>query len=820
MLPSVKSIIVYWISLLLFLPGLKAEPVLFDDGLDTIRLSNSKLALSFGKRSGRLLSMVNKVTDDNYIKSAQHSQLFRILLDPKHDPPISSAVYDYDHGGIVVDPMACSLTSYSFKPIAQGGELSLRYREANTGIEVVVKLRLDNEADYFDGNLMVKNAAASHRTMHVSFPYFSGIHIGEESSDNFLIDMWDRGYPGAKAWERPIGGVYGREVAMQWQCVYNARSTGDGLAFITMDTTFANKILCTSPNGGMQAFYFDKILLVPQESFHLPATRISVFSGGWKVAARQYDRWFRSAMNPRKLPDWYKNIGLRGSNWFPPFSAANQYSQMGWRPLKSFRELFDLYADRYDDIMEIAQWNDDVHLWPETYGPWMSSGFTGFRTDLGGIEAFREGVDRVHQLGRKVGLYVAGYGIRKTSPMFKGDSWKKWAIQDKEGNYNFDYRDGDTIHGIFVCPGYRPWQDHIIEVCKMIAETGVDEIRLDELGFPFKPCFNPHHSHSSPYDANKWMNEYLKRVRTAIDSINPELVLTTEYFVDYFNQYTNGALVMDYSGKEVDAMKVAMPQYLPLSYHAGAAEAAISGAILGKTTSQRKNWAWDHVGSAPIPEYGTTPDIRLQWHNLYQTFASAIMFGDISDRDPRCLNDSLWFGHLWKSNNYYLLTGGYDDARPMTLEMFEVVMPEQINDNEHVYEFNLINGAIKKLNTPHTRGGALVLNLYSSVSAVFMPDNACPPLLYFQNLNSKGQHISAKVGIVADWTDVVVSKAALKISAPGFDVSGVEVAGTSISFDLTPSSASIPSGNYFFQINGSTSNMPLKHWFEWEKQQL
>ena len=41
---------------------------------------------------------------------------------------------------------------------------------------------------------------------------------------------------------------------------------------------------------------------------------------------------------------------------------------------------------------------------------------------------------------------------------------------------------GGYEEGFFCCHGYKPWQDNIVRVCRMLAETGIDEIRLDELG--------------------------------------------------------------------------------------------------------------------------------------------------------------------------------------------------------------------------------------------------------------------------------------------------------------------------------------------------
>ena len=322
----------------------------------------------------------------------------------------------------------------------------------------------------------------------------------------------------------------------------------------------------------MHAYYADNVENSPGESSTWPTARIAIYSGSWRVAAGIYHDWYEKEMKPRKVPDWYRNeVTMRSSSWFPTAEQVQTWkTEPESRAIISYRDLPRLYLDDINDLKEHAMWNQDVVLWPEIYGPWMSAGFIGFREDLGGRQTFVEGVKETHRLGRRVAMYVAGYGIRKNSPLFNDGSWKDFATLDPWGNEVT----GNYEEGIFCCHGYKPWQDNIVRVCSMLADTGIDEIRLDELGMPFKPCFNPLHNHTNPYDSVSWSVELVQRVRETVDKINPDCVITTEFYCDAYHTYTNGALVMGYAGKGLDVMRVALPEYLGISYHAGCAEAA------------------------------------------------------------------------------------------------------------------------------------------------------------------------------------------------------------------------------------------------------
>lgn len=786
------------------------------NGNDVITLENSKIRLVFDGKTGALEQMINRQTGDNYIKQPTGGNPFRLYVDTDKMPALTAGEHNDPYGGSIADARTCRLVGHTLRKMGRAAELQLQIRLPAQTLELEITVTLPDAADYFDCALAVTNHSGRTRRIYTSLPYFSGIGLGKTPATNLAINMWDRGYPGINAWGKNSGGVYGKEVSMQWQCVYEP-ALDEGLAFIAMDSTFSNKILTCFPGGGMQSLYFDEKTLQEGSRALWPAARIVVFKGNWRTAARRYRDWAQQAIKPRPVPQWYvKDVAIRSSSWFPPRDVVEKNKATHEQNnFTSFRQLMHFYKDGYADGIEMAMWNEDVYLWPETYGPYMSSGFLDFRPDLGGKAAYEAGVKELHRLGRKAVMYVAGYGIRTSSPLFKNDDWKKWAIVDNEKNeINFSYRNDNEIYGIFTCPGYKPRQDEVIRICKMLASAGVDEIRLDEIGFPFKPCFNPEHHHKSPYDSHIWMREYLRRIREAVDSINPNLSISTEFFMDYFHTYTNGALVMDCSGSELDAMKVALPGYLALSYHGGSAEAALTGAVMCRPEAYRQDWAWADIGTERPAGYPAGPGPVLPYYDIYPSFAEIFIQADPADKDPVVVNDSVWSGHLWKSKQYWLLTGGHADLTALPEKDIEVQLPELPRQFAYAFEYNVVTGEMQPVKI-FRKGPKISVHMHHPLSLIFFPAPSCPPLALVKSMPpsiNAGASMEMTVKLYAPWNPQTEKKnmSEIALTVPGFEAIKGNVEGNTAHYTIG-APADIESGNYFIQVQGNC--LPLKKWF-------
>lgn len=266
---------------------------------------------------------------------------------------------------------------------------------------------------------------------------------------------------------------------------------------------------------------------------------------------------------------------------------------------------------------------------------------------------------------------------------------------------------------------------------------------------------------------------------------------------------------MDCSGHDIDAMKIALPDYMSLSYHASAAEAAFTGAVVNHTNSHRVNWGWADRGTEKPKEYHADFNRELLWHELLPTFAQAALQGEATEWDPVAVNDYGWIGRLWKSKNYWLLTGGNVNKSPFAHQEITVKLPELHQDIQHAFEFDMETGKMEKRKIIHCDGN-IFISLKSSVSAVFFPFSECPPLLTVQQ-NSKtispGDTVKVQVSIFAPWRKPGVDEDfAIKLEAKGFDVAGYKNGEYEI---FIPENTS--KNDYFFSITGDC--LPLKRWF-------
>ncbi len=787
--------------------------VRFVDTKECFGVENEIFVLAFNKRTGALDSLFNKITKDNYIKKFNGGNLFRIYKDTEKMPDLISGPHNNSYGGVIIEPFNCQVINYYYDSKGSASILCILYKHNEINGEIKLTITLTKESCWFDADLEVININSDMFSMYAAFPYITGVSLGNNGNTNLAVNAWDRGYPGIKAWEKNTGGVYGRDVAMQWQCVYEPELK-EGLAFIVKDTLFTNKILTCFPGGGMTSLFLDEKRICKGDQKKWPSVRILIYNGNWRIAAKEYGKWFSENVGFRPIPKSYKeNVTTRAGGWIPKKEIIDDFKKSGNPKLfKSFLQLHNLYNGSFSDCTEWAMWNEGVNLWPETYGPWMSSGFIGFRSDLGGLKAFEKGINDIHNFGKKVAIYVAGYGARKTSPIYNG-KWEKFAVMDESGEYNMEYKSASEEFGPFNCVGYEGWQDNLVRICTMLAKAGVDEIRIDEFGFPFRPCFNPVHKHERPYNSNQWMLATLKKIREATDKINPDLFISTEFFMDFFHKYTNGALVMDCPGKEIDVMKVAMPDYIPLSYHAGASEAAITGALVNKLNNLRTNWAWEHVGISKPEDFDENFKVDFMWHVLQPTFKDAVMYGEVTEWDPVAINDSKWVGHLWKSRDYWMLTGGHFDGSDLSNSSVKVKLPELPEDIVHAYEFNVKNLKLKEIQILRTEN-EIFLQLKSPVSAVFFPLPSCPALPIVNQRDkaiTKGDSLTVEISLFSPWnkTERVKRLSSVNLIAPGFRVTKTKTS-KKICFTIHTTKR-ISENDYFFEISGNC--LKAKRWF-------
>jgi hypothetical protein len=470
----------------------------------------------------------------------------------------------------------------------------------------------------------------------------------------------------------------------------------------------------------------------------------------------------------------------------------------------SFRDLPQMFANSTIEILELAMYHQGL----VRTGSYEQDGTYHLRSDLGGAPAFHEGVESVHTMGRKVMLYVASISTRKDSDLFNGTRLEDWLMLERPGHmYDIGYP-----NGVSMCFGYKPWQDHLAEVCRrLLRETGVDGIRLDEFGTPAVACFNPAHHHASPFDGIQWGLEFLRRVRAAMDEVNPGAVLMTEGSCDFMHQHSDaGGLQMYFPGRDIEAIRLAMPTFRGPSYSQGAVETALNGWV-GSTANACRTGTFPGYGQwypAKPANYPENGGHTLRWQEVRPMFHEAIVRGTPTDVDPLAPHDPQWVGRLWRAPSYWLMVGGHLDASALSAPR-EIQLPGLPETVRCAYEFNLQTLQVEETQLRRDGTGVFV-TVTHGFGAVLLPTPNCPAMVMVDAslpTVTVGGETQMVLQLFSPWRNC--SQARVKVEAAGLQVTPCELTLPGI-IKLKATVGTRP-GMYALKVAGET--LPLKRWF-------
>ena len=324
----------------------------------------------------------------------------------------------------------------------------------------------------------------------------------------------------------------------------------------------------------MKVFYFNNLELLPNTVTTYPEAKLLVYKGDWKLTAVRYGKWFRDNFKLRQTPNWLKDVGMFIGAWIPaPLGNQQIETDREFEPLNvefhSFADLPRLYlqpdntwetSGKYD-IKEWAQYWEGVNRHKIYAAYEHTDGIYDFRKDLGGVGKFREGVAGVEKIGRYVGLYVASRTVRNDSKFFKPpcpgagtkpDDWLWMTTPTAElpkptrkGHQSF-----------YMSPRNPAWQDYLAATIKrLLRQSGAMYIRLDEFWSTFAVDYNSRYI-KDPYDGTPEVLEFLRKIRSAINEVDPNIALFTEGATDVTAQYVDGTLCMFAPGPDIDPMRL------------------------------------------------------------------------------------------------------------------------------------------------------------------------------------------------------------------------------------------------------------------------
>ncbi len=423
----------------------------------------------------------------------------------------------------------CEATEDSIRMLYTTPSLKVELKARLNGCEMILSFTLRNPSDKPVSVLPV-------------FPSLSDVDFDEKKGAEMLA-MTQGGFP-TPCWLHR-GGFYGntRAQSAQFDCLYDKETC---LGFYVRDTEFSCKDF-SYQKPSVEIRWAPGRTLSPGETWIFPEVVLMVYGGTWLRTAKAYGDWFRTALNPHPTPEWIKNITSYSGAW--SIKKGTEHEEPQYPSVDTMDTLDELPKHFLNNPMEVREYafycEYSTRMVPYEPSPTgmrheHTDGWNVIRSDMGGKEAMARGIKKVHDMKRFVTLYIEGLITPPRSDLYVHiPEAINWLFTDWDG-LNTGAFTGEGWYS--MCPG-SSWPDHVAQMAaRLVRETDCDGIRLDCLGCHFKPCWNETHHHESPYDYNRWMLTLFRKVAAAVRAVKPDVILSTEYPVDYFSVYFNHAL--------------------------------------------------------------------------------------------------------------------------------------------------------------------------------------------------------------------------------------------------------------------------------------
>lgn len=524
-------------------------------------LENDLLKLEFDTEINNITSLINKKTQDNYIKVKPNNPIFSIWAINKKDNSKNKFI-----------PSKPTMVKI------EGNKLIVCYDKlVNGSISLDAKITatvLVNDTCETKWDLAIENSNDDYDFVEVLYPHITGIYLGESYKDDTVI------YPhhaGEKT-NNPIDnyasnrflnfwransiledGVYHREInycglaSMTWMYYYD---NANGFYISSNDARFpvtGIRVETGGPTNPWMGFGFRKhVRIKPNKKWESEQYTVAVTCEDWHWGAKTYRAWIEQYLEFNTNPEFLKDEFVLNQcyNFKKDGQLLNRFEN-----IPSMYDVGKEYGMRH---MFIASWNRkgfDCN-YPEYY-PDM---------DLGTSMDLYRGCKYVNDNGGFVTFYINAR-IFDLESDFYPTVGKPMAIKDKDGKEICE--DYGPVNFAVMCPGDKKWQKFMVDTAVWTAKSyGATGIYLDQLGSaePFA-CYDESHSHEDIGEFNTGYVNMLKELKEEMNKLNKKSFLMTENCGDIYGSYVWGNLT--WNGTEYDehfnVFKYTFPEYVQVN---------------------------------------------------------------------------------------------------------------------------------------------------------------------------------------------------------------------------------------------------------------
>jgi hypothetical protein len=552
---------------------------------------------------------------------------------------------------------------------------------------------------------------------------------------------------------------------MRWNAVYEP-SADEGLGVIVAaDKSEPGMIFRRFAPSGMSVLHYPAATVKPGGNVRLPTAKILVHRGDWRVVGRAYREQIEPVIKHHVPPPWLDQIAVLGG--CPNFGPIGRGTGDSAQPLKSFVDMSSHLLSWPYEVCALGGFQEQAvgGSFPAYVGDYV------VRADMGGAASLKQAIGNAHACGQRVILNIAFHSIHRDAKFLAGRDPADFAVLSGPGaNLN------DAEKNFFACMGYKDWQDQLIKTCvRLLKETGADGFYLDEGGGAYWPCFNAAHGHKSPYNLGEefWGAVFHRRLREAMDQVNPQAMLMTETVNEALAPYIDASHMGETPTREFPTFKFVFParrtaNYAPVipamlnDLSVGADSLAMSDHRPPPEAIEYHEQIQGKCGVAPpiMPFKDRDPDLvkkltptNLRWHELRSSFGETLSRGDSTLIDPQAVvkNPGDYVARLWRGPRYWLLNAGHFAAWPQR-EPLRFRLPELPPQITRAYEFDLTTLTPRETTLTRDVSGIYV-TVRHGFSAVLLPMPDCPPLLVTSPIASTnpGSKLEIQLDAFAPW---------------------------------------------------------------------
>ncbi|MBS5530451.1 hypothetical protein KH017_06660 [bacterium] len=508
----------------------------------------------------------------NILKAADETRIFRIHA--------GGRTYDARDGKVT-----------SVKPLSNGFQAVVLLEEP--GLECTVSVIAERDELRF--KLDVVNRGESGADFALAFPHLDGITLSAKPEDDFYLFPFGGGIIGGENCH--FRSAYGQNDAW-WQMVdLFSRTSGGGVYLRGDDPDASYKFLnlrkgkgvkhpdlyhlCTGTTPGFfesdhhwphalsegdyagMAIDYAERPCAPSVKVTLPDAVIGTHAGNWKAAMQRYADWAAGVWPRQAFPgkltgqwNYRAGMGLGSPLWKDGKYDTSYQGKHHKRPADIWelcswwtlsRSLY--WKLPFEEIGRFAKdpWVEKVLVWrdPATGEKVLSyalGDYDGYNPQWGGLPAFRQHIrdlknaDQVALLYYDAVLMDASAKNAKMVPEFAVINHQyKCAPAHDVANPTTPPGIVAKYHQYAMCVNAEKFADYTIDdVVRVVEETGVDGVRLDEFGGGGHLCFSTMHSHI--FSNEGWGNPVLQAVayitrgiREKLGRSGKEVLLLTEF---------------------------------------------------------------------------------------------------------------------------------------------------------------------------------------------------------------------------------------------------------------------------------------------------